>query len=154
MRLIILALSVLTVLAVAIPATADPVLNGPCANPNGLPVVTTATDVTADVETPWGVLGVGEALPGGTYLVDLEGVEVGLKKTVSVTLSWTNGIFDELTDYDMVIGGTTYDASDTTETASLSMGHCKTISVDEVYSFTGTPADSLTLDLSISSFSF
>ena len=155
MRSITLALSILAVLAVALPATADPVLNAPCANPNNLPVVTTADGVTADVDTPIGLPLVDvQTVTGGSYLVDLAGVEENVKKTVTVTLSWTNGILDDLTDYDMIVNGVTYNASDTRETASLSMGHCRTINVEEIYAFIGTPADSLTLDLSISSFPF
>ena len=41
-----------------------------------------------------------------------------------------------------------------TETASLSMGHCKVVDVSRVYAFTGVPVDELTLDVSISSWSF
>lgn len=134
MRSITLALSILALLAVALPATADPVLNAPCANPNDLPVVTTADGVTTDVDTPIGLplLDV-QTVSGGSYLVDLAGVEENVKKTVTVTLSWTNGILDDLTDYDMIVNGVTYNASDTRETATLSMGHCKTINVEEIY---------------------
>lgn len=146
---LVAALSLFTV------AADDPELYEPCANEGGLPVVTTAEGVSTAIDTPVGVgiplvgtLDV-QTVDGGDYLVDLAGEEVGTRGTVRVDLSWTNGVEDGLTDYDMVVNGTTYNAVTNPETAQLTVAHCGVVSVDEVYAYTGTPLDELTLDLEL-----
>lgn len=143
--------AILAILLVAVPAGADAELNEPCTQTN-LPIVTLTEGQSVDVDTP--IPFVTDSV-GGQFRIDLTGLEVDTKKTVSVKLSWTNaaGVV-EASDYDMEVNGTTYNEVGATETASLSMGHCKVVDVSRVYAFTGVPVDELTLDVSISSWSF
>lgn len=135
-------------------------VNLPCDNPDVLPVVTVDDGVTVDVDTPVGI-GVPfvttvkvQPVDGGDYLIDLAGEEVGDTRNVDVSLSWTNGVNDDLTDYDMIVDGTVYNDISNPERAAISARHCQVVSVDEIYTYFGTPADGLTLDLRISDFNF
>lgn len=153
----VLTRSVLCVVALATLTAGAPAdeLNLPCANPDGLPVVTVDDGVTVDVDTPVGV-GVPfvttvdvQTVDGGDYLIDLAGEVVGLRKVVDVSLSWTNGVYDDETDYDMVVDGAVYESVTNPERALIRARHCQVVSVDEIYAYFGTPADSLILELRI-----
>lgn len=131
----------------------QPELNQPCANPQELPTVTVDEGASTDVDTPIGagIPFVGtvdvQTVDGGDYLIDLAGLEVGTTRRVRVALSWSNGVDDSLTDYDMVVNGSTYQDVTNPEIAFVLSGHCQLLSVDEVYAYTGAPVDELTLDL-------
>lgn len=142
-------------LVASAPADEGPELYEPCANSQGLPTVTVDEGVSVDLDTP---LGTGipflgtldvQTVDGGDYLVDLASLEVGTFMEVRVDLSWTNGLEDSLTDYDMVVNGMTYQSVNNPETALVFGGHCQIVSVDEVYAYTGVPMDELTLDLEL-----
>ncbi len=147
---------IIGLLVASTPAPADAELYEACANADGLPVVTVAEGVSVDVDTPIGATGTGkvQSVDGGDYLIDLAGEEVGTTKTINVDLSWTNGVVDDLSDYDMFVDGTKYDSTSNPESASIDAAHCQVISVDEIYTYTGTPLDALTLDVSVSPWSF
>lgn len=148
-------LTILSLLVLAAPASAQTVeLNEPCTNASGLPVITPEEGFSGDLDTPVGTPAIDvSTVDGGDYLIDLAGLPVGTRKTVNTTVAWT-AVGVNASDYDMVVNGTAYQAVGPSETASISRTHCQTISVDEVYAYIGVPTDSLTIDVSISSFGF
>ncbi len=121
-----------------------PVLYGACANTGGATVVAAGATVSGEVETPIGApfLGGLENGDAGTYILDLEGLEVGTRSNLRLTLSWDTLA---LADYDLDVNGTAYESSEDSEVASLTgLGHCSVVSA-ESYAFIGNPTDILTM---------
>ncbi len=162
MRILASAIALLALLALTVPASAqptEPIINEPCTNTSGKTVLTLDQPFSDTIDTPGGVPPfLPETLPAGTgrYLVDLQGLEEGERRSVTFTLTMlTAGVeATPLSDYDLIVNGENLLSTDQPERYTVSSAaHCQTIFVDTTV-FTGTPLDTLTLDAAISTFSF
>lgn len=139
----LLILSLLSLLVLAVPASANDVY-APCTNTLGAAgVVGVDAPLSLEIETPDGPL-IG-ATDAGAVIVDLAGMPVGSTPQVDFSLSWTNGILDGASDYDLEINGhEALTGGPGPETLSFTATHCRIYHVT-AYNFLGTPADTLTL---------
>lgn len=121
----------------------EPELYGACASPAGT-VVTPAEPFSGEVETPVGALNFTFA-DAGTYTISYEGLEIGtVANRVDLTLDFdTPG---GLGDYDLVINGVNDLSVEQPERHTESAPHCAVFQL-ETEVFTGTPFDTLTLDV-------
>lgn len=155
MRHLLVILAALSALALTVPAgaqLAEPVLNEPCTNTDGRTVVTLDAPFSDVVETPVGAGNLTGPIPAGTgeYVIDLQGLEEGVRKTVNLTLSVDNPV----ADYDLVVNGENDLSTDNPENKSVpNARHCQVVSL-ETDVFIGVPIDTLTLDVAISTFAF
>lgn len=124
-------------------AVAEPL--AACAPVADATVVTLAKGFKGTVPTPVEPLLLGEEA-AGAYVLDLSGQEAPLG-SLTATLSWdTPG---GLGDYDLLIDGTgTDEAGDSPETTVEEVGHCDLVRLSTT-AFTGTPVDTLTLELAL-----
>ena len=126
-----------------------PELYEPCAD-SGATTITPAEGFDGTVPTPVGgpfttEVGATDRSDAGTYQLDLAGFEVGTTGRFTFTLDWdTPG---GLGDYDLYVNGQSELPVDKPETVLLTAAHCQLVDL-EVQVFTGTPLDTLTLDVS------
>ena len=141
-------LAILSLLVVALPATAETVpVHAACANPDGRTLVSPSDRFSGTVETPIGAASEGIAGDAGAYIIDLAGLPQSSKAKVSLTLSAE--AVGLVTDYDLVINGSNAETVGTPETHDFAnTTHCATFDLETVVFF-GTPLDTLNLDIKV-----
>jgi hypothetical protein len=71
---------------------------------------------------------------------------VGVRKSVTVTLSWDNPV----ADYDMNVNGTDYDSVEANEVAALgTFAHCSVVSGAAWNFIAGLPIDALLVNVAV-----
>lgn len=143
----LLALALVAALSmIAVPATASDTY-APCTNTGGADgVITLAAPFSGSVDQSPVQLGF-ETADAGTYVIDLQGLPQGSKRSADFFLSW-DGAAAEFSDYDLYVDGfSNYDVG-VTESQTVVASHCQTFTVG-VDTFIGTPLDTVTLAISI-----